>query len=36
VLEARERVGGRTWSGVLDGAEVDWGGEPRRELTPCP
>ena len=27
VLEARERVGGRTWSGVLDGAEVDWGGE---------
>lgn len=27
VLEARERVGGRTWSGALDGAEVDWGGE---------
>ena len=27
VLEARDRVGGRTWSGVLDGAEVDWGGE---------
>ena len=27
VLEARERVGGRTWSGMLDGAEVDWGGE---------
>jgi monoamine oxidase len=27
VLEARERVGGRTWSAVLDGAEVDWGGE---------
>lgn len=27
VLEARERVGGRTYSGVLDGAEVDWGGE---------
>jgi len=27
VLEARERVGGRTWSGTLDGAEVDWGGE---------
>ncbi|MBN1149299.1 MAG: FAD-dependent oxidoreductase [Anaerolineales bacterium] len=27
VLEARERVGGRTWSGQLDGAEVDWGGE---------
>jgi monoamine oxidase len=27
VLEARERVGGRTWSGLLDGAEVDWGGE---------
>ncbi|MBI5517147.1 MAG: FAD-dependent oxidoreductase [Deltaproteobacteria bacterium] len=27
VLEARERVGGRTWSGVLEGAEVDWGGE---------
>src|SRR5512139_409323 len=27
VLEARERVGGRTWSGVLDDAEVDWGGE---------
>ena len=27
VLEARERVGGRTWSGKLDGAEVDWGGE---------
>ena len=27
VLEARDRVGGRTWSGELDGAEVDWGGE---------
>jgi monoamine oxidase len=27
VLESRERVGGRTWSGTLDGAEVDWGGE---------
>ncbi len=27
VLEARDRVGGRTWSGKLDGAEVDWGGE---------
>jgi monoamine oxidase len=27
VLEARERVGGRTWSGVLEGADVDWGGE---------
>lgn len=27
VLEARDRVGGRTWSGMLDGAEVDWGGE---------
>jgi len=27
VLEARERVGGRTWSGALEGAEVDWGGE---------
>ena len=27
VLEARERVGGRTFSGELDGAEVDWGGE---------
>ena len=27
VLEARDRVGGRTWSGTLDGAEVDWGGE---------
>ncbi len=27
VLEARDRVGGRTWSGVLEGAEVDWGGE---------
>ena len=27
VLEARERVGGRTWSGSLEGAEVDWGGE---------
>ena len=27
VLEARERVGGRTWSGTLEGAEVDWGGE---------
>jgi monoamine oxidase len=27
VLEARQRVGGRTWSGDLDGAEVDWGGE---------
>ena len=27
MLEARDRVGGRTWSGVLDGAEVDWGGE---------
>jgi monoamine oxidase len=27
VLEARQRVGGRTWSGTLDGAEVDWGGE---------
>jgi len=27
VLEARDRVGGRTWSGLLDGAEVDFGGE---------
>jgi monoamine oxidase len=27
VLEARDHVGGRTWSGMLDGAEVDWGGE---------
>ena len=27
VLEARDRVGGRTHSGMLDGAEVDWGGE---------
>lgn len=27
VLEARDRVGGRTWSGALEGAEVDWGGE---------
>ena len=27
ILEARDRVGGRTWSGMLDGAEVDWGGE---------
>ena len=27
VLEARDRVGGRTWSGSIDGAEVDWGGE---------
>ncbi len=27
VLEARERVGGRTWSAKLDGAEIDWGGE---------
>ena len=27
VLEARDRVGGRTWSAVLEGAEVDWGGE---------
>jgi monoamine oxidase len=27
VLEARERVGGRTWSGTLEEAEVDWGGE---------
>lgn len=27
VLEARERVGGRTFSGELAGAEVDWGGE---------
>lgn len=27
VLEARDRVGGRTWSGELAGAEVDWGGE---------
>jgi monoamine oxidase len=27
VLEARDRVGGRTWSGSLEGAEVDWGGE---------
>lgn len=27
VLEARDRVGGRTWSGDLDGAEVDYGGE---------
>ncbi len=27
VLEARARAGGRTWSGMLDGAEVDWGGE---------
>ena len=27
VLEARDRVGGRTWSGDLEGAEVDWGGE---------
>lgn len=27
VLEARDRVGGRTWSGTLEGAEVDWGGQ---------
>jgi monoamine oxidase len=27
VLEARDRVGGRTWSGTLGDAEVDWGGE---------
>ena len=27
VLEARDRVGGRTWSDTLDGAEIDWGGE---------
>ena len=27
VLEARDHVGGRTWSGQLEGAEVDWGGE---------
>lgn len=27
VLEARDRVGGRTWSGTLDGAEIDWGGQ---------
>ncbi|MCA9592676.1 MAG: FAD-dependent oxidoreductase [Myxococcales bacterium] len=27
VLEARDRVGGRTWSGQLEGAEVDYGGE---------
>lgn len=27
VLEARDRVGGRTWSGELEGAEVDYGGE---------
>ena len=27
VLEARDRVGGRIWSGMLEGAEVDWGGE---------
>lgn len=27
VLEARDRVGGRTFSGELAGAEVDWGGE---------
>ncbi len=27
VLEARDRVGGRTWSGSLEGAEVDFGGE---------
>src|SRR5664279_957479 len=27
VLEAQDHVGGRTWSGQLEGAEVDWGGE---------
>lgn len=27
VLEARDRVGGRTWSGTLEGAQVDWGGQ---------
>jgi len=27
VLEGRDRVGGRTWSGNFEGAEVDWGGE---------
>jgi monoamine oxidase len=27
VLEARDRVGGRTWSSTLDGAEIDFGGE---------
>jgi monoamine oxidase len=27
VLEARDRVGGRTWSGDLEGAEIDHGGE---------
>ncbi len=27
VVEARDRVGGRTWSATLDGAEVDYGGE---------
>lgn len=27
VLEARDRVGGRTWSGTLEGAEIDWGGQ---------
>jgi monoamine oxidase len=27
VLEARDRVGGRTYSGELEGAEIDYGGE---------
>jgi monoamine oxidase len=27
VIEARDRVGGRTWSGTLEGAEIDWGGQ---------
>lgn len=27
VLEARDRVGGRTFSGTLAGAAVDWGGQ---------
>ena len=27
VVEARDRVGGRTWSGALEGAEIDWGGQ---------
>jgi monoamine oxidase len=27
VLEAHDHVGGRTWTGQLEGAEVDWGGE---------
>jgi monoamine oxidase len=27
VLEARDRVGGRTWSGKLEGADIDWGGQ---------